>query len=64
MTALQVLQDMCVFLSLHYARRSLIIELDPPLHRACRRLGHDLQIPRDPGAKVPPALLREINALP
>ena len=53
-------QPLNVFLSLHYARRSLIIEPDPPLHRARRRLGHDLQVPRDPSAKVPPALLREI----
>ena len=31
-------QPLDVFLSLHYARRSLIIELDPPLHRSRRRL--------------------------
>ena len=33
-----------VFLSLHYARRSLTIELDPPLRRSRRRLGHDLPV--------------------
>jgi len=53
-------QPLDVFLSLHYARRSLIIELDPPLHRSRRRLGHDLQVPRNPGAKVPPTRLQEI----
>ena len=55
------LRSRAAFLSLHDARRCFIIELEPPLHRSRRRLGHDLQVPRDPGAKVPSALLRAVQ---
>ncbi|EOD37485.1 hypothetical protein EMIHUDRAFT_225331 [Emiliania huxleyi CCMP1516] len=52
--------SMCSSLFIMRAVASSLSWKDPPLHRSRRRLGHDLQVPRDPGAKVPPALLREV----